>query len=185
VAIKGAPNSPTAITALPSSWCANTAGVEFDANVSGITGSYTLNWTYPSSPTATYVLGGGNSTNLILDWGSGNGTIIVSASNACGTGSKSYSAVVSCKEGELTQGSKLTVYPNPTAGVLNVTYSSSKGTAQVTVLDLSGRVVMSQTQASAEGENTLQLDLSKVAKGAYLLNVQTASGSSQVRVVVE
>ncbi|MBV6453553.1 MAG: hypothetical protein FNNCIFGK_00787 [Bacteroidia bacterium] len=81
--------------------------------------------------------------------------------------------------------SALNVYPNPTAGMLNVEYTTEKGTAQVTVLDLSGRVVMTQTQPSVEGKNTMQLDLSKVAKGAYMLNVQTQSGNNQVRIVVE
>jgi hypothetical protein len=185
IPVKGAPNSPSALTAVPSSWCANTSGIEFTANTSGISGAYTLSWTYPSPPTATYVFGGGNSNSLILDWGTGNGTVIVNASNACGTGNKAFVATVSCKEGELAQLSKLNVYPNPTAGVLNVEYTSAKGTAQITVLDLSGRVVMTQTQASVEGQNTMQLDLSKVAKGAYMLNVQTQGNNNQVRVVVE
>ncbi len=185
VTVKGAPNSPAALSALPSSWCANTQGVEFTADVSNVGGSYLLNWTYPAAPVATYVLGGGNSNQLVLDWGTGNGTVIVSASNACGTGSKTLPVTISCKEGEWINNTLLNVYPNPTAGIVNVEYPSAKGTTQVTVLDLSGRVVMTQTQAALEGLNILQLDLSKVAKGAYLLNVQTHNGNRQVRVVVE
>jgi len=69
--------------------------------------------------------------------------------------------------------------------VLNVEYTADKGNAQVTVLDLSGRVVMTQTHANVSGQNNLQLDLSKVAKGAYMLNVQTEGSNNQVRVVVE
>jgi len=45
--------------------------------------------------------------------------------------------------------------------------------------------VMTQTQSASEGRNTMQLDLSRVAKGAYMLNVQTQSGNNQVRIVVE
>ena len=185
IAIKGQPNSPVSLSAIPASWCANTQGVEFTANVSNTAGSYTLSWTYPSAPVATYTAGGGNTTSLILDWGTGNGTVIVSATNSCGTGSKAFVATIGCKEGEMASANKLNVYPNPTAGVLNIEYTAEKGNAQVTVLDLSGRVVMTQTHANVSGQNNLQLDLSKVAKGAYMLNVQTEGSNNQVRVVVE
>ena len=185
IPLKGSPNSPIGLTAIPASWCANTQGIEFTADIGNTTGSYTLSWGYPSSPTATYVAGGGNSNALTLDWGTGNGSVVVNASNGCGTGSKAFAVTIGCKEGELASANKLNVYPNPTAGVLNVEYTAEKGNAQVTVLDLSGRVVMTQTQANVTGQNTLQLDLSKVAKGAYMLNVQTNGSNNQVRVVVE
>ncbi|HNJ32170.1 MAG TPA: T9SS type A sorting domain-containing protein, partial [Bacteroidia bacterium] len=185
IPLKGSPNSPIGLTAIPASWCANTQGIEFTADLGNTTGSYTLSWGYPSSPTATYVAGGGNSNALTLDWGTGNGSVVVNASNGCGTGSKAFAVTIGCKEGEMASANKLNVYPNPTAGVLNVEYTAEKGTAQVTVLDLSGRVVMTQTHANAAGQNTLQLDLSKVAKGAYMLNVQTNGSNNQVRVVVE
>ncbi len=185
VSVKGTPNSPIALTAVPSSWCANTQGIEFTADMSNTTGSYTISWTYPSAPTASYVAGGGNSNALTLDWGTGNGSVVVTATNSCGAGSKAFAVTIGCKEGEMASASKLNVYPNPTAGVLNVEYTADKGTAQVTVLDLSGRVVMTQSHANAAGQNILQLDLSKVAKGAYMLNVQTEGSNNQVRVVVE
>ncbi|MEI2758857.1 MAG: GEVED domain-containing protein [Bacteroidia bacterium] len=185
IPLKGSPNSPIGLTAIPASWCANTQGIEFTADIGNTTGSYTLSWGYPSSPTATYVAGGGNSNALTLDWGTGNGSVVVNASNGCGTGSKAFAVTIGCKEGELASANRLNVYPNPTAGVLNVEYTAEKGNAQVTVLDLSGRVVMTQTQANVTGQNTLQLDLSKVAKGAYMLNVQTNGSNNQVRVVVE
>ena len=183
--LKGAPNSPIALTAIPASWCANTQGIEFTADLGNTTGSYTLSWGYPSSPTASYVAGGGNSNALTLDWGTGNGSVVVTATNSCGAGSKAFAVTIGCKEGEMAKANQLNVYPTPTAGVLNVEYTAEKGTAQVTVLDLSGRVVMTQTHANAAGQNTLQLDLSKVAKGAYMLNVQTNGSNNQVRVVVE
>jgi hypothetical protein len=98
---------------------------------------------------------------------------------------KHFAVTVGCKEGEMASVNKLNVYPNPTAGVLNVEYTADKGTAQITVLDLSGRVVMTQSHTNVSGQNNMQLDLSKVAKGAYMLNVQTEGSNNQVRVVVE
>ena len=182
IVVKGAPNTPVSITADPSSWCAYDAGIEFTADVSNVTGTYTLSWAYPS--TTTYVQGGGNTTSLTLDWGGSNGVVRVTSSNSCGNATQTYNVSLGCRESEMSA-SALNVYPNPTAGMLNVEYTTEKGTAQVTVLDLSGRVVKTQTQSASEGRNTMQLDLSRVAKGAYMLNVQTQSSNNQVRIVVE
>ena len=53
------------------------------------------------------------------------------------------------------------------------------------MLDLAGRRVMTQATHSVEGANTTQVDMSKLAKGAYMLNVQNTQGNKQVKVVVE
>ncbi len=185
VPVKGAPNAPGAITATPGSWCANTAGIEFDVNVGALTGSYVLNWAYPSSPVATYVLGGGNSTSLIMDWGTGSGAINVTASNACGAATKTSTWSSTCREGAVAEVSSMTVSPNPTTGVINVSYTASKGSTVIRVLDLAGRVVMTQNTSSVEGSNNTQLDMSKLAKGAYMLSVQSTQGAKQIKVVVE
>jgi Flp pilus assembly protein TadG len=79
----------------------------------------------------------------------------------------------------------MTVSPNPTTGVINVNYTAKKGNTQINVLDLAGRVVMTQNTTSVEGANNTQLDMSKLAKGAYMLSVQSTQGNKQVRVVVE
>jgi hypothetical protein len=182
ITVKGAPNTPAGISANPSSWCANEAGIEFNADISNVSGGYTLSWTYPS--TTTYVSGGGNSNYINLDWGSSNGVVMISASNACGVATQTYNAVINCRESEVAS-NQPHVYPNPTAGMLNIEYTSVKGASQITLLDLSGRVVMSQSYNDITGMNTQQLDLSKVSKGAYLLTIQSRSGNYQVRIVVE
>jgi hypothetical protein len=144
-----------------------------------------LNWTYPTAPVATYALGGGNSTQLVMDWISGTGNINVVAYNACGSGTKTSTWSSTCRESGMATVSSLTVSPNPTTGVVNVNYTASKGNTQINVLDLTGRVVMTQATSSVEGANTTQLDMSKLAKGAYMLNVQSTLGSNQIKVVVE
>ena len=183
IPVKGAPSTPVALTTDPTDWCANEAGIEFVADVSNVTGIYNLSWSYPAS--TTYIQGGGNNSTLVLDWGSSNGVVMVSASNACGSGTRTKSVVLNCRESEMTQAAKLNVYPNPTAGMVNVEFTSEKGNAQITMMDLSGRMVMQQTQQVVAGQNNIQLDLSKFAKGTYMLNLRTADGNHQVKVVVE
>ena len=186
VPVKGAPNAPGAITANPSSWCANTPGIEFTANTAALTGSYSLSWNFPpSTPVASYALGGGNSNSLTLDWISGTANVNVTAGNACGTATKTSTWSSTCRQGEVGAISSMTVSPNPTTGEINVNYTAQKGNTVINVLDLAGRVVMTQTATSVDGANNTQLDMSKLAKGAYMLSVQSTQGNKQVRVVVE
>lgn len=186
ITIKGAPNTPVALTANPSSWCANTSGVEFTANVSNTTGSYTLAWTYPSSPVATYISGGGNSNTLTLDWGTGNGTVIVKASNSCGEGSKAYVVNIGCKEAQQVESGSLTAYPNPTSGLLNIEFNAGeKGNVTISVNDLLGRTILNSSQYVSAGSNNLQLDLTNVAKGAYTICVKSNQLAKQIKILVE
>ncbi len=186
ITIKGAPNTPVALTANPSSWCANTSGIEFTANVSNTTGSYALSWTYPAAPVATYISGGGNSNTLTLDWGTGNGTVIVKASNSCGEGSKAYVVNIGCKEAQQIEIGSLSAYPNPTSGLLNIEFNAGeKGNVSIAVNDLLGRTIMNSSQYVSAGSNNLQLDLTNVAKGAYTISVKSNQLAKQIKVLVE
>ena len=61
----------------------------------------------------------------------------------------------------------------------------AKGNASVTVQDISGRTVASETISVVEGLNKTQLDLSKVSKGIYMLNVNSLEATGKVKIVVE
>ena len=186
IGVKGAPNSPASITANPTSWCANTTGIQFTANTSNVTGSYLLSWLYPSSPVATYVMGGGNSSSLTLNWGTGNGNVVVIASNACGSGSKSYTATITCRQGDdLNTMLPLQVYPNPTSGLLNVSYLSGKENTQINVIDITGRLVLSENKSSVEGINHSVIDLSTIAKGVYTLVIKGSANTYQERIMLK
>ena len=173
VAVKGAPNPPTDIIALPSSWCANTQGIELTANISNTTGSYTLDWGYPSAPVATYVAGGGNSNSLTLDWGTGNGVIAITASNACGSATKTYNATTNCRESEELTAANFNMYPNPASDVVNIEFWSDKDGMQkdLKVLDLSGRTVMVQKIQTISGRQSVQISLAQFAKGVYMIEL--------------
>ncbi len=185
ITVRGAPNTPASITANPSSWCANTSGIEFNANTSNVSGNYTLSWTYPGPSVATYVIGGGNTTMLLLDWGTGSGNVTVTAQNACGSGTKILAASSTCREDEIgAEATAMQVYPNPSTGIVNVDFTATiSNVIMLTVTDMAGRIVTSQPVETAAGINRLQLDLSHVAKGVYTLNLSATSVRS--RIVIE
>ncbi len=190
ITVKGSPNAPGAITSIPSSWCANTAGVEFNVDVSALTGSYTLSWLYPTASVATYVLGGGNSTQLILNWITGSGPVNVTASNACGNATRTSTQANSCRKGEQTtlvdDNLQFIVNPNPTQGITYAVFvTDKKSTGLLAVYDIAGRVIIQKAIYTHEGNNNVQIDLSTVAKGVYTIMITLDDTIAKTKVIVE
>ncbi len=187
ITLNGSPNSPAGITASPTSWCDGATGITFTANLTGVTGSYVLNWTYPGATVATYSSGGGNSTTLILDWVDNSGVVGVIASNACGSGSRNVTFGSTCRQGEVVAvNNNFTVYPNPTSSVFNVEFTStSNQDVVIAMFDLAGKVIYTQSVNTLEGLNNQTIDVTQFAKGMYLLTLKTSEGTYQQKVSVE
>ena len=74
---------------------------------------------------------------------------------------------------ELLAASELNIFPNPTSNVLNLQVFGSNQIEKVQVLDVLGRVVKA---SSFENSNTVELDLSALTDGMYLIQVQSERG---------
>ena len=75
----------------------------------------------------------------------------------------------------------VSIYPNPTSGRINVVINNNENINDVVVLDMTGKVLMSQSVNS----NKASLDLSSYAKGMYLVKVVTAEDSYVKKVVLK
>lgn len=75
---------------------------------------------------------------------------------------------LSTSENLLSQ--NMQVYPNPTSDYLNI--KGAKKVSEIKVFDVSGRVVLSSDKAEQ------RLDVSQLTKGAYILNLKNADGTS-------
>jgi hypothetical protein len=80
----------------------------------------------------------------------------------------------------------ISVSPNPAHDELTLSIDA-KGNAEYTIqlMDIGGRVVQSAVAETAAGENTMQIGLASLAKGVYMLTVQSAGNSWKKKVVVE
>jgi len=136
----------------------------------------------PSGTTATVNFSSATSTTAI---------ITVNAVNACGysqPGKKIIAVNLGCRNAsDLNSSVDFSAYPNPTAGLLNVSFQAEKSAKyMVKVIDLLGNVVISDVISATEGANMQELNLSNVAKGMYLLSIETEGMTAQtLRVVVE
>jgi hypothetical protein len=71
-----------------------------------------------------------------------------------------------------TNGSTVSIYPNPTTDLLNIDlYAVTAQNTTVKLLDMSGRVIRQVIAKSAAGMNNIQLSMGELASGVYTLQV--------------
>ncbi len=71
-----------------------------------------------------------------------------------------------------TQNADLSVYPNPTSGIVQFKYAATdKGAVQMNLTDIMGRIVMTKTIEKFSGLYEEVIDLKGMQDGVYFLNV--------------
>ncbi len=156
----------------------NGLSVSFDANAStGNGNSYTWdfgdgNTSTAQNPTTVYATGG-------------NYTVCLTVTNNCGTDSTCVSlAGISLAENALAR--SLSIFPNPTDGLVTVEFEP-QGTAYATlkVTDARGRLLLEkEADLQANGTVGRTLDLSRFAKGVYMIEVTSGDMKAVRRVNV-
>jgi len=80
----------------------------------------------------------------------------------------------------------LLAYPNPTSDVLNVAFTSDKDQYYtLRLLDVTGRVVMTDSKVATEGQNQAVVMVKGLASGIYSLQFQMNGKSETVRIFVD
>ncbi len=77
------------------------------------------------------------------------------------------------------------LFPNPTSGVVNVRYSGASASATIDVVDMGGRLVMSQRSAMATGQVLTLQGSEGLAPGAYTVRLRDANGVTNRRLTVQ
>jgi hypothetical protein len=92
------------------------------------------------------------------------------------------------QESELQPKAEFVVYPNPFSGRATVNFVLEKGEAYtVGLYDAKGRLVelLKQGQAKAGEPTTIAVDGAKLAKGLYLVRLQTSTGTRIAKLVLD
>lgn len=69
------------------------------------------------------------------------------------------------------------LYPNPTSGILNLTWVAEEGTMEFTITDITGRLVYQSNKTNAELGNS-SIDISSFESGTYYINFQLGDRST-------
>ena len=79
---------------------------------------------------------------------------------------------------------ELTVYPNPTEGILNIQTTVPVYNFNLVLMNINGNVIYSDTMDAEEDGIQKQLDLTKFAKGVYLLQLYNSEESYVKKVIM-
>ncbi len=173
------PARPGAITGSITATCNKTKKY----SINQISGATSYKWTVPIGAT---IQGASNDTVITVKWGTHSGNVSVQASNDCGISSKKSLAItVTCstKESEATTAefvSAASIFPNPTNGNISIKfYSANASKYSIHILDMTGRNILTHEANATKGENTMQLNLGKPAKGIYRVEL-TGNNNKEV-----
>ncbi|HRH64819.1 MAG TPA: T9SS type A sorting domain-containing protein [Bacteroidia bacterium] len=123
---------------------------------------------------------GANRTNVMLKFealsAQGNNAYIDNINITLTTGLKS-----------ITQSLAFDLYPNPASRRAQVDFTVDKtGDVTMEVMDKMGKLVYSYTETGMmPGQHTLELNTADYARGIYMVNIKSSTGSSQKKLVVE
>ena len=82
--------------------------------------------------------------------------------------------------------SDLSVYPNPTDGMLNIQFTMNQSqSVRMEILSLNGEIMYNQDLGSVTGSIDKQIDLSSFAKGIYILRLISDSGTTNNKIVLK
>ncbi|MCO6147481.1 T9SS type A sorting domain-containing protein [Flavobacterium sp. NRK1] len=73
----------------------------------------------------------------------------------------------------------LSVYPNPTSGILNLANADTLNVENITITDMSGKTVFNQKG------NTTKIDVQHLPQGMYFLTITTGNNSTNLKFIKE
>ncbi|NCX95481.1 MAG: T9SS C-terminal target domain-containing protein [Chitinophagia bacterium] len=128
-----------------------------------------------------------SSTGTITGMSAGTATISFTRYNSCGL-SNSATRTITVIAAKDANGNDLpesvqtyvSIYPNPTSDVLNISLPEGSENATIILTDITGKVVATQ-QATSLSQT---LNLSGLAKGNYMLTIATATRKWVEKVMV-
>ncbi len=164
---------PTQLVATVTSTNASCSGcTDGAANVlvNGGTPAYTYMW-----------MPGMQTTPGIVNLPVGCNTVTVTDMNGCSV-TATTCITFSTKLDESQLSNNISIYPNPSNGIVMISNTTHTDKLEVLVTNTLGQTVLIE---KTKNVNQLQIDLSKLSKGIYYLKATTDEGSKLVKLVLE
>ena len=113
----------------------------------------------------------------------GTGATIASGGVFADSDSKAFKAGTAGIEEIAING--FNVFPNPASSVVNVSFEASNADYTVSLLDLQGRVISSNTYYNLADVQSIEMSVEGIASGNYLVKVVTEGAMSVEKVVIK
>jgi hypothetical protein len=138
--------------------CATCADGAIDIVMGGATGPYTFSWNT-----------GANTEDIS---GLNPGIYDVTITNADGCDTTITFFVLDAASIEDLGGIYLSIHPNPSDGLIGITYSNLTGSEiKIDILDAAGRLIQSETKDLEGASGEIELDLSDLPPASYILRM--------------
>ena len=151
-------------------------------STTGSTGATSYGWVVPAG--ATILNTPPYTSSILVQWGPTGGNVTVNAVNDCGSSTlRSLSVAVTCREAQVNEAmqSAATLYPNPTEDKTTLQFDAKADAIYALhVLDITGRIILTQQIKAVEGSNMHELDFTNLAKGMYMIRLENSDAGSQL-----
>jgi hypothetical protein len=138
-----------------------------------------------SQPWVTFNKTSGNGNDMLNVYVTENPTSIQRTATATFTAGSNIKTVTIIQDAtvginEANKTNHITIYPNPTSGIVSI--SSNQTIANIEVFDVTGKLVY--TQQNNNNQTNLEIDLSALSNGIYLIHAQNNFGGISIRKLV-
>jgi hypothetical protein len=135
----------------------------------------------------------GTGINASVSWSPdfiGTASVTVAGENQCGEGEISPALEVTVDvvgiDEPASEGINLSIYPNPTSGILNIRILRTEGDpSTISIYNILGSKMMELDGSGLQSGQILSLDVSDLPKGLYILSVQGQQGRSDRKLIVK
>ena len=86
---------------------------------------------------------------------------------------------------DISETDAINVYPNPTQGAFNIDFELVSNQVTLRLMDLSGKLLLSEDLGTVNGSQTNTIQPGTLAKGSYLLEIQTDENRYFSKLVVQ
>lgn len=103
------------------------------------------------------------------------------------TFNKTFFSILTSTPGVIANQVSLNVYPNPVSGSLNLELQSeaSLGDLSITLCDMSGKTIQTESYSKVKHVFQTQLDLSALKPGLYFVKTESSLGSATRKIIIQ
>jgi hypothetical protein len=123
--------------------------------------------------------------DTVIFLGNGVYTIVLTATNGCGSDTTSIQVNVNIGLDENLLANNLNVFPNPASHEVNVSFREvGSGDVEIRLRDAQGREVMMIQDRMQSGTYSRDIDVSSLARGIYMVEVKSGGLTAHRRLSI-
>jgi len=148
-------------------------------DASGSTDATSYTWDFGNGVTGSGVM------DTVVFLGNGTYTVVLTATNGCGSDTASFQVYVNIGLDENPLANNLNVFPNPASHQVNVSFREvGSGDVEIRLRDAQGREVMMIQDRMQSGNFSKDIDVSTLARGIYMVEVKSGGFTAHRRLSI-